>query len=236
MRGRVLAGCHKRCLLYRTDAAVKQFLAFRLGEVSANHAGLASELRAVKVCTDVGEEAVVQYLQDSNNHLREGHWCILQLELRMPQFHVRVFGIQMDREATACKLDEARQHRGRRWRLLLWRPQPHNWPTFDPSLTGRLGQQHAVPARHCRVDMEQYKLYSAMASCGCAYSLTWISVVATHCSERSQAESRLRSQLDALSRSSERLHDDVRALTAVKCELEAEVGLPALLPFLSTEG
>lgn len=44
-----------------------------------------------------------------------------------------------------------------------------------------------------------------------------------HCSERSQAESRLRSQLEASTRNSERLHADVRALTAEKCELDAEV-------------
>ena len=36
-------------VLRRTDAAVKQFLAFRLGEVTASGEGLASELRAVKV-------------------------------------------------------------------------------------------------------------------------------------------------------------------------------------------
>ena len=45
-----------------------------------------------------------------------------------------------------------------------------------------------------------------------------------HCSERSQSEARLRSQLESSSRKSERLHDDVKALTATKCELEAEVG------------
>lgn len=37
----------------RTDATVKQFLAFRLGEVTADSAELASELRAVKVSTSV---------------------------------------------------------------------------------------------------------------------------------------------------------------------------------------
>lgn len=46
-----------------------------------------------------------------------------------------------------------------------------------------------------------------------------------HRSERSQAESRLRSQLEASARNNERLHADVRALTAEKCELDAEVEL-----------
>jgi hypothetical protein len=54
-----LVPCHERRLLYRTDAAVKQFLAFRLGEVSANHAGLASELRAVKVHIGVMMHSIV---------------------------------------------------------------------------------------------------------------------------------------------------------------------------------
>lgn len=46
-----------------------------------------------------------------------------------------------------------------------------------------------------------------------------------HCSERSQSESRLRSQLEASNRKGERFGDDVRALTATKCELESEVGV-----------
>jgi hypothetical protein len=47
-------------------------------------------------------------------------------------------------------------------------------------------------------------------------------------SERSQAEAQLRSQLEALSRKGDRLHDDAKSLTAAKCELEAEVGLHAV--------
>lgn len=52
------------------------------------------------------------------------------------------------------------------------------------------------------------------------------------CSERSLAEARLRSQLEASTRKGERLGDDVRALTATKGELEAEVGATVVHPWV----
>lgn len=46
---RRIAGRVSASVACRTDAAVKQFLAFRLGEVTASGEGLASELSATKV-------------------------------------------------------------------------------------------------------------------------------------------------------------------------------------------
>ena len=144
----------------------------------------------------------------------------------------------MDREATACKLDEARQQladactaaeraaadataqrsAAEATALAATAAQLAN---LRSQLERCVGQQWHARAYLCIEDTELRMLHR---QCSCPASVSWWErICCRHCSERSQAESRLRSQLEASTRNNERLHADVRALTAVKCELEAEV-------------
>lgn len=142
----------------RTDAAVKQFLAFRLGEVSANHASLASELRAVKVHIDIvrgstGDQGPLTLETDHEQQATAFHCSMACACPRSKSVHLacRWTGRQLlaswTRQGSSWRTPALRlserlpmpQHSDRRRRPLLWRPQPHSWPTFGPSLRGELG-------------------------------------------------------------------------------------------------